>query len=743
MPCGSLVVLYIFRASPLTATWTTAHPPFCPCPGQKRSTSQHLAIGHLCVFVRLMREAVLTMDFPPRNLPDLPPVDLPQLGFPHTGHHHPLAQQAYGFYGVDGTFAPTLRAQLLGGHFATTQNHAPHPFSLSTALPSHGQHDVEFAGNDQSASAASAAPAGPASPMGPPARPRKRKAPTLRADDWEPYKDRILDLHVTQGLSLPKVRQIIEKEYGFKAVLRQYRTRISKWGNDKNVKPQEMGAIVRKRQRRKLVETNKGELIFTVRGNQVEPQKIERWMKRHGVAESFRYSPSPAASTPSTVEYRTVSERGSPAPISVHAPASLIFSPSNVQFAAQSPQMSSPALSVSSIVRLQGSIFAGQSPALLHRSLPNLHSNFIHTPNALENQEDDDARPRYRQDEEERLREQIFRAETSVRASLLESSGSSQTSNKLYDLSVVLIAQGRYKTAEEVIRRLVESHESLSGDGDVDVDTLKALDLLGKAERLYRRALQGYEKVLGVEHPHTLTSVSNLGSVLSRQGKYEEAEAMQRRALQGREKVLGVEHPGTLTSVSNLGSVLSRQGKYEEAEAMHRRALQGYEKVLGVEHPDTLTSVDNLGLVLSRQGKYEEAEAMHRRALAGSEKVLGVEHPDTLTSVDNLGSVLSRQGKYEEAEAMHRRALQGYEKVLGVEHPHTLTSVSHFGSVLSRQGKYEEAEAMHRRALQRREKVLGVEHPHTLTSVSNLGSMLSSQGKYEEAEAMHRPPRIC
>ena len=53
--------------------------------------------------------------------------------------------------------------------------------------------------------------------MGPPAQPRKRKAPTLHADAWEPYKHRILELHVAQGLSLLEVRQKIEDEYGFKA----------------------------------------------------------------------------------------------------------------------------------------------------------------------------------------------------------------------------------------------------------------------------------------------------------------------------------------------------------------------------------------------------------------------------------------------------------------------------------------------------------------------------------------------
>jgi hypothetical protein len=64
---------------------------------------------------------------------------------------------------------------------------------------------------------------------------------------------------------------------------------------------------------------------------------------------------------------------------------------------------------------------------------------------------------------------------------------------------------------------------------------------------------------------------------------------MYRQALEGRKKVLGVEHSNTLISVSNLESVLLRQGKSEEAEAMHRRALEGYEKALGGEYPHTLT----------------------------------------------------------------------------------------------------------------------------------------------------------
>ena len=54
-----------------------------------------------------------------------------------------------------------------------------------------------------------------------------------------------------------------------------------------------MKAIARKQQRRKLVEPNKGKLIFVVRENIVEPNKIDRWMKRNGISEHTLYAPSP------------------------------------------------------------------------------------------------------------------------------------------------------------------------------------------------------------------------------------------------------------------------------------------------------------------------------------------------------------------------------------------------------------------------------------------------------------------
>ena len=49
--------------------------------------------------------------------------------------------------------------------------------------------------------------------VAPPTNPRKRKAPTLRPDNWEPVKARLIELHINQKRPLPEVKQIVEEEF--------------------------------------------------------------------------------------------------------------------------------------------------------------------------------------------------------------------------------------------------------------------------------------------------------------------------------------------------------------------------------------------------------------------------------------------------------------------------------------------------------------------------------------------------
>lgn len=243
-------------------------------------------------------------------------------------------------------------------------------------------------------------------------------------------------------------------------------------------------------------------------------------------------------------------------------------------------------------------------------------------------------------------------------------------------------------------------------------------------------------RLLGKEHPPTLSSMINRALSLDIQGKYLEAEEMHRQTLALMERVLGKDHVASLSSINSRALNPNMQGSYDEAEEIHRRILAVRESTLGKEHQSTLSSMNNLAVILNRLGKYDEAEDMHRQTLASMERVLGKDHLATLWTTNNLALVLDNQGKYEEAEEINRKALASMERVLGKEQPSTLMSMNNLGLVLSKQGKYEEAEQMHRQALMLRKRVLDDTHPDTLKSVKRLVWVLRIQGKNKEAEEM-------
>ncbi|KAF2679629.1 hypothetical protein K458DRAFT_115480 [Lentithecium fluviatile CBS 122367] len=148
------------------------------------------------------------------------------------------------------------------------------------------------------------------------------------------------------------------------------------------------------------------------------------------------------------------------------------------------------------------------------------------------------------------------------------------------------------------------------------------------------------------------------GYVCSNQGRFDEAEKMYVRALQGYEKAWGPDHTSTLGTVNNLGLLYADLGRLDEAEKMYVRALQGYEKAWGPDHTSTLDTVNNLGLLYADLGRLDEAEKMYVRALQGYEKAWGPEHTSTLDTVNNLGLLYADLGRLDEAEKMYVRALR-------------------------------------------------------------------------------------
>ncbi|KAL7273865.1 hypothetical protein RUND412_003247 [Rhizina undulata] len=99
-----------------------------------------------------------------------------------------------------------------------------------------------------------------------------------------------------------------------------------------------------------------------------------------------------------------------------------------------------------------------------------------------------------------------------------------------------------------------------------------------------------------------------------------------------RRKMLGSDHPTTLTAMSNMALVFKIQRRYNEALEMYRRALAGYENALGSDHNSTPVAVHNMALVFYKQGRHDDALEWFQRALAGKEKTLGKDHPDALNT---------------------------------------------------------------------------------------------------------------
>ncbi len=163
---------------------------------------------------------------------------------------------------------------------------------------------------------------------------------------------------------------------------------------------------------------------------------------------------------------------------------------------------------------------------------------------------------------------------------------------------------------------------------------------------IQREVLEVQKRVLGAEHPETLTSAGNLASSLIDQGMY--AEMIEREAV--REVLLvhrrlhGEENEIALTTAGKLAGNISRAGqdKFAEAEQIQREVLGVQKRVLGAEHPDTLLGAHDYALSLSRQGKHAEAEHMLQATLASLQRVLGPAHPSTLTTARSLEEVRAR-----------------------------------------------------------------------------------------------------
>lgn len=109
--------------------------------------------------------------------------------------------------------------------------------------------------------------------------------------EWDPeIRKAIYRLYVVDDQSLSEVKTLVEQNFGFQATERQYKRKIAAWRLDKNIKDEEMRAIISLQRRRKGEEGK--ESIFYVRDRLVDKRKINRFAQRKAVGEEASFSGS-------------------------------------------------------------------------------------------------------------------------------------------------------------------------------------------------------------------------------------------------------------------------------------------------------------------------------------------------------------------------------------------------------------------------------------------------------------------
>ena len=309
---------------------------------------------------------------------------------------------------------------------------------------------------------------------------------------------------------------------------------------------------------------------------------------------------------------------------------------------------------------------------------------------------------------------------------------------------VVYNKSGDWKEAEELGVQIVETRKRVLGaDHPLTLTSMHNLATtfwnLGRWEDtkvLQVQVIEARKRIFGPDHPTMTVSINNLALTLSDQGQWKEAEELQVRIMETRKRVLGADHPEVLALTADLARTLLRRGRFKDAEELQVQVIESIQKMIGADHPDTLMSMNDLALTLLKQGRWKEAEELLVRVIEKRKSVLGADHPATLTSMSTLATTFWHQGRWQEAEELQVRILEVWKRDHGADHPDTLTTMGNLALTVLKLGRLTEAEELQVQVLESSKRVYGVDHPNLLTSMDNLAKTFSNRGQWEKAEKL-------
>ena len=273
---------------------------------------------------------------------------------------------------------------------------------------------------------------------------------------------------------------------------------------------------------------------------------------------------------------------------------------------------------------------------------------------------------------------------------------------------------------------------------DSMAETYEDLGEFASAVHQRERVLAIRTKLLGPNHPDTLTTMDNLAVAYRLSGRAREAVPLLEKVLAIRQASLGPDHSDTLSTLGNLAVAYQYSERLAEAFSLFEQQVKIMTKKWGPDHGRTLVATNNLAVAYKRSGRVDDALPLFHRVLAVRQATLSPNDPELLRSMNNLAAALQVKGRNAEAIELFQKLLARRKVVLTPGHPDTLHTMGNLAVAYIHTGQATEAIELYKQVLASRRATLGPGDPDTLRTMNNLGTAYLKANRWVDAEPLLR-----
>lgn len=198
--------------------------------------------------------------------------------------------------------------------------------------------------------------------------------------------------------------------------------------------------------------------------------------------------------------------------------------------------------------------------------------------------------------------------------------------------------------------------------------------LLQEGYELVTEALNLLNNVYGAMH-HEIAACARLLARLSYiMGDYGEALVYQQRAVLMSERVLGIDHPNTITEYAHLALYSFANNQVSTALKLLYRALYLALLCVGENHPEVALFYCNIGLILHAVSEFDLSLKFLTRALELNSKFFGPKSLKCALNYHLIARTYSCKGDFRSALHSEKESYAIYKQILGEGHDRTQES---------------------------------------------------------------------